>query len=531
MGRQQSRALGALLLALALACASGVHAELDVCNNMKIYILDIADFAEEKGYPKCHLNETVAVDANLGIAYLRIGEHDPELPNKPLYYSVHSKFGTHAAPWHLAEAIKTSNCSVSTMEEAHLVYVYDYCYYIWWVARRHSLQGDYSIPENHPVRTEPQPGEYLLKAWKAVFELPRFRRTHGRDFIFYDAHPGFVEGQIGHAFHDAQCNEMRRSVQLLVDLPQRSFCQDYWNMRTLIITPNNPSVVNIDYPDIEDTFKRPRVPLSERNTLLYFSGTCGNWENMGKTYRRKVALALNASAPHVQESSVACSDKFLNGTHKEFVQMLTEMEHSKFCLVLPGDSQSTRRLSEIFMAGCIPVFVGAPFNSMPLAGSIDYASVAVVFNVTNTSAWLPEPMQWNLSEQGHATYATDAQWWLPDAPVNNFAISVPNVEAIWDHLTNMPAAEIQKKADLMHNYRFYMTFNENLSGEQHAVHQILKSIFWRRQKHVATFKKVDCCLHACFKTDRGAYPNNCSGAQGARYLTGQQANGSIAETG
>lgn len=38
-------------------------------------------------------------------------------------------------------------------------------------------------------------------------------------------------------------------------------------------------------------------------------------------------------------------------------------------------------------------------------------------------------------------------------------VQVPNVEAIWDHLMNMPAAEMQKKADLMHKYRFYMTFN------------------------------------------------------------------------
>ena len=124
-----------------------------------------------------------------------------------------------------------------------------------------------------------------MQAWKAVFELPRYRRTHGRDFIFYDAHPGFVEHQLGHSFHDAQCNEMRRSVQLLVDLPQRSFCTEYWNMRTLIVTPNNPSVVDINKPDVAQTFARRRVPLAERDKLLYFTGACSNYDALGKTFR------------------------------------------------------------------------------------------------------------------------------------------------------------------------------------------------------------------------------------------------------
>ena len=39
---------------------------------------------------------------------------------------------------------------------------------------------------------------------------------------------------------------------------------------------------------------------------------------------------------------------------------------SKFCLMLPGDSQTSRRLPEAVMAGCVPVFLGPPFHSMPL---------------------------------------------------------------------------------------------------------------------------------------------------------------------
>lgn len=66
------------------------------------------------------------------------------------------------------------------------------------------------------------------------------------------------------------------------------------------------------------------------------------------------------------------------------------MQRTVFCLVLPGDAQSTRRLSEIFLAGCIPVFLGPPYNTMPFADDIDYKSVGVFFNVTNYRDWLPK---------------------------------------------------------------------------------------------------------------------------------------------
>ena len=53
-------------------------------------------------------------------------------------------------------------------------------------------------------------------------------------------------------------------------------------------------------------------------------------------------------------------------------QVLNTMEESLFCIVLPGDAQSTRRLSEVFMGGSIPVFIGPPYHSMPFADYVDY---------------------------------------------------------------------------------------------------------------------------------------------------------------
>ena len=85
---------------------------------------------------------------------------------------------------------------------------------------------------------------------------------------------------------------------------------------------------------------------------------------------------------------VQCSEEELGGSHEDYAVAFSKMEHSVFCLVLPGDAQSTRRLTEIFLAGCIPVFLGPPYNTMPLAEDVPYQSLGVFFNITDYTSWL-----------------------------------------------------------------------------------------------------------------------------------------------
>ena len=65
------------------------------------------------------------------------------------------------------------------------------------------------------------------------------------------------------------------------------------------------------------------------------------------------------------------------------VQVLEIMQTATFCLVLPGDSASSRRTSEIFMSGCIPVFIGPPYATMPFGDAVDYKAAAFFFNITD----------------------------------------------------------------------------------------------------------------------------------------------------
>ena len=65
-----------------------------------------------------------------------------------------------------------------------------------------------------------------------------------------------------------------------------------------------------------------------------------------------MVTALQSSAPNVD---VHCSNGQNNNGHVPFRDMLRAMEHSLFVLILPGDSPSSRRLSEVFLAGAVPV--------------------------------------------------------------------------------------------------------------------------------------------------------------------------------
>lgn len=58
-----------------------------------------------------------------------------------------------------------------------------------------------------------------------------------------------------------------------------------------------------------------------------------------------------------------------------------EMKRSIFCPIIPGDTQSSRRLTEVMLSGCIPVFLGPPWHSMPLAKELHYQDFALFFSV------------------------------------------------------------------------------------------------------------------------------------------------------
>ncbi len=96
---------------------------------------------------------------------------------------------------------------------------------------------------------------------------------------------------------------------------------------------------------------------------------------------------------------------------------MERMRNATFCLTMPGDSASTRRLSETIMAGCIPVFVGPPYASMPMAEHVRYRDFSVFFNVSDYSGWLQDKMEWVIHPSIRPYHVLNPWTWIPELEV------------------------------------------------------------------------------------------------------------------
>ena len=143
---------------------------------------------------------------------------------------------------------------------------------------------------------------------------------------------------------------------------------------------------------------------------------------------------------------------------------MERMRNATFCLSMPGDSASTRRLSETIMAGCIPVFIGSlhltpaswifirrshqtsftgacsspkhldqtekfawpqmlsdalllagpPYATMPMAEDVDYRAFSVFINITDYSGWLQDRMEWEIHSTIRPYHVLNPWTWLPE---------------------------------------------------------------------------------------------------------------------
>ena len=94
--------------------------DLLTCTNMKIGILDLGSFAMAQELPPCSM--------------LHIGDQ-AELINS-----------LHSGPMHIIEAIQSSRNYVENIDDADIVYVNDFCYYVTGEAFKMVSQNSTSLP-------------------------------------------------------------------------------------------------------------------------------------------------------------------------------------------------------------------------------------------------------------------------------------------------------------------------------------------------------------------------------------------------
>ena len=71
--------------------------------------------------------------------------------------------------------MKRSTFTTSDMDAASLVYVHSHCYHTWWLAHSIITEQDQTVIQS-----------WIDQAHEAVTQLPRWKRSDGKDFVFFE---------------------------------------------------------------------------------------------------------------------------------------------------------------------------------------------------------------------------------------------------------------------------------------------------------------------------------------------------------
>eukprot|EP00887_Chlorella_sp_A99_P007121 scaffold2.g7121.t1 len=115
------------------------------------------------------------------------------------------------------------------------------------------------------------------------------------------------------------------------------------------------------------------------------------------------------------------------------------MRRSIYCLIVASNVQSSRRLSEAALSGCVPVFIGPPFHTIPLVQDIDYRFFAIFINVTGTGEWIdPHAARWQHN------HMISRVWKLDDKAAELSFVNVATLQEAVQYLRSLPVPSILK---------------------------------------------------------------------------------------
>ncbi|KAK9822652.1 hypothetical protein WJX81_003745 [Elliptochloris bilobata] len=462
------------------------HSALSRFAHTKVFVLNVSEVAAELGLPTCSEDlfvtdpEALIVLPNPALVpNLTANPPEPPPGHEWIYpYASSPHYNSqNAGPWYVLQTLRNSGSSVETIDEADVVYVYDYCYHMRALADHHAQKHWWLKDQYNPERTV---GKHLMSSYRAMMVLPRWRRSGGADFVFFHAHPGFEwdDVDVTTELQSLLCNDFQWATMVVVEQGQRWRCPTFTPRSTILAPYASTEVVSsLD----------SGVPDEERDVLAFFRGSCDPAsEFMGKLFREIIVFNMNkADAGREDDDTsdidaccsgqdakprVACTERNypLNAMrvqpHRE---LLGNMTRSIFCLMIPGNSQSSQRLTEAFLTGCIPVFVGPPWHSLPLTQMVDYSAAGVFLNITFTGVEGGVPWWWTHPEikaqEGLDPRAQDIDrfspaWWFPDVPASAI-VPLTRLLLVRPYLRQMPIEWMDEKQAAVARYRNLFTYS------------------------------------------------------------------------
>lgn len=301
--------------------------------------------------------------------------------------------------------------------------------------------------------------------------------TKGADFAV--AHPSpAMAGLLG---EDAMCEDLASAYNLVLE--RSSLC--VWTQGSAAAGASAivPYVATLDLDWEAD------LQSAERDLFLFFRGGCGHPEPSirglfaaGKMLRYALVEALRALGEADVAAECSC-DVCDNRLPHE--QAMEAYRRATFCPVLPSNAQSSRRLSEVVLSGCVPVFLGPPFHSLPLAQDVDYAGMAVFLSVRDTP-WVD-----TASPNALQNHMAARLWPLDDPALEAAVVHVDSLEAAIDYLREMDPQVVAAKraAVLRERLKFYYGAAPAAAGGDGKASALGELAMKRMCRHAAAAKR------------------------------------------
>lgn len=278
-----------------------------------------------------------------------------------------------------------------------------------------------------------------------LFISCRFTETKGGTFGIVHPNP-IMKGLFS---EEAMCEDLASVFNMV---PEHSnlcvWTQDSFHQGKSIILPY---VASLDLDFETDLLDSPR------ETLIFFRGGCGHPDPSirglfaaGKMLRYEMVAAFTA-LPNSEDTDVECSCDICDN-HMPHPELQASYRMATFCPIVPSNVQSSRRLSEVILNGCIPVFLGPPFHSLPLVNDVDYASMGIFINISQSSTWINDTSSNYL--QNHMVMRV---WRLDDPSIQEQVVHVESLADAVDYLRSLPedVVRAKRKATLDQRYKFY----------------------------------------------------------------------------
>lgn len=268
-------------------------------------------------------------------------------------------------------------------------------------------------------RDQWDPADYAHLIWQHIWTLPRWKAKKGADWIVVQTHPAGMGVKAYNAL-TVMCTHMRNVYSVVAE--HEMLCRE--DSSTAVA--RNAAILA---PYVAATYETSefRVTAEVKRVFIYFRATCafgpGSWTprfSSGKLLRRFVSFSLESIAARYYKHRQIIIDSACIGHQEDVVphaEAWEAMRSSLFCPVIAGDTQSSMRLSEIILAGCIPVFFGPPFHTLPLADVITYSEFSVFIYLS--PLLLPN---WIISDEEYQSMTEEVGYTPPRSVANNNTI-------------------------------------------------------------------------------------------------------------